>query len=142
MTMALGVVLWAVGNGLWWVGWPVAQVVPWWSGFLVLTIAGERLELSRMLRLSVPQQVLFLVAVSLVLAGLRPCNGLCGWCASDRGGNGGAGRVVTAVRHGPAHQTAHRRTTLHGRLCTVRLWMAGPRRSAHVVPCWYRGRAV
>jgi hypothetical protein len=48
----------------------VAQVVPWWSGFLVLTIAGERLAWSRMLRLSVPQQVLFLVAVSLVQAGL------------------------------------------------------------------------
>ena len=70
MTMALGVVLWVVGNGLWLFGWPLAQVVPWWSGFLVLTIAGERLELSRLLRLSVPQQAMFLGAVSIVLAGL------------------------------------------------------------------------
>jgi hypothetical protein len=45
-TMALGALLWLVGNACWLVGWPVPQVVPWWSGFLVLTIAGERLELS------------------------------------------------------------------------------------------------
>jgi hypothetical protein len=70
VTMALGALLWLVGNAFWLVGWPVAQVVPWWSGFLVLTIAGERLELSRLLRLSVLHHVLFLLAVSLVLAGL------------------------------------------------------------------------
>jgi hypothetical protein len=44
VTMALGALLWLVGNSLWLLGWPLAQVVPWWSGFLVLTIAGERLE--------------------------------------------------------------------------------------------------
>ena len=62
--------LWLVGNTCWLVGWPVPQVVPWWSGFLVLTIAGERLELSRVLRLSVLHHVLFLLAVSVLLAGL------------------------------------------------------------------------
>jgi hypothetical protein len=70
VTMALGALLWLVGNAFWLVGWPVAHVVPWWSGFLVLTIAGERLELSRLLRLSVLHHVLFLLAVSLLLAGL------------------------------------------------------------------------
>ena len=68
--MALGTFLWFVGNSAWLLGWPVAQVVPWWSGFLVLTIAGERLELSRLLRLSGLHHVLFLLAVSLLLAGL------------------------------------------------------------------------
>jgi hypothetical protein len=68
--MALGALLWLVGNSGWLAGWPVAQVVPWWSGFLVLTIAGERLELSRLLRLSVLHHVLFLLAVSVLLAGL------------------------------------------------------------------------
>ena len=72
-TMALGALLWLVGNAYWLVGWPVPQVVPWWSGFLVLTIAGERLELSRLLRLSVLHHVLFLLAVSIFLAGL------CSW---------------------------------------------------------------
>jgi hypothetical protein len=70
MTMALGALLWLVGNGVWLAGWPVARVVPWWSGFLVLTIAGERLELSRLLRLSGLHYVLFLLAVSILLAGL------------------------------------------------------------------------
>ena len=70
VTMALGAFLWLVGNSCWLVGWPVAQVVPWWSGFLVLTIAGERLELSRLLRLSVLHHLLFLLAVSVLLAGL------------------------------------------------------------------------
>ena len=69
-TMALGALLWLVGNAGWLVGWPVPQVVPWWSGFLVLTIAGERLELSRLLRLSVLHHGLFLLAVSIFLAGL------------------------------------------------------------------------
>ena len=68
--MALGALLWVVGNSLWLMGWPLAQVVPWWSGFLVLTIAGERLELSRILRLSVTHHVLFLLAVGMLLAGL------------------------------------------------------------------------
>jgi len=69
-TMALGALLWLVGNAGWLVGWPVPQVVPWWSGFLVLTIAGERLELSHLLRLSVLHHGLFLLAVSIFLAGL------------------------------------------------------------------------
>jgi hypothetical protein len=70
VTMALGTLLWLVGNSLWLLGWPLAQVVPWWSGFLVLTIAGERLELSRLLRLSWVHQMLFLLAMGLLLAGL------------------------------------------------------------------------
>ncbi len=49
-TMAGGGLFWAVGNGLWLGGLPLARVVWWWVGFLVLTIAGERLELSRLLR--------------------------------------------------------------------------------------------
>jgi hypothetical protein len=70
VTMALGALLWLVGNSYWLMGWPVARVVPWWSGFLVLTIAGEGLELSRLLRLSVLHYGLFLLAVRALLAGL------------------------------------------------------------------------
>ncbi len=50
LTMLVGVLCWLVGNLLWLAGQPVFQVVFWWMGFLVLTIAGERLELSRVLR--------------------------------------------------------------------------------------------
>jgi hypothetical protein len=70
VTMALGALLWAVGNSVWLAGWPLAAVVPWWSGFLVLTIAGERLELSRLLRLAVLQRLAFLLAAGIFLVGL------------------------------------------------------------------------
>ena len=48
-TLAAGVASWLAGNLLWLGGFSVFAVVPWWAGFLVLTIAGERLELSRFL---------------------------------------------------------------------------------------------
>lgn len=43
----LGAVLALGGALLWWAGVPVPALVPWLVGFLVLTIAGERLELAR-----------------------------------------------------------------------------------------------
>jgi hypothetical protein len=70
VTMALGVLLWLVGNGAWLAGWPLYRVVPWWMGFLVYTIAGERLDLSRLLRLSRMSQTLFVLSLGLFLAGL------------------------------------------------------------------------
>ncbi|MBX3001029.1 MAG: hypothetical protein KF893_21080 [Caldilineaceae bacterium] len=70
VTISLGVVLWAVGNLLWLAGWAIPQVVFWWAGFLVFTIAGERLELSRLLRLSRPVQGLFLASAGVLLGGL------------------------------------------------------------------------
>lgn len=40
--------LMAVGSAVLWLGdVPVPRLVPWWVGFLVLTVAGERLELMR-----------------------------------------------------------------------------------------------
>ena len=47
VTMAIGAGCWATGNLLWVLGTPVHAVALWWLSFLVLTIAGERLELSR-----------------------------------------------------------------------------------------------
>ena len=69
-TMALGAVAWLVGNGLWLAGLSIPLVVPWWVGFLLLTIAGERLELSRVMRLSLYSYRLFALAVALILGGL------------------------------------------------------------------------
>ena len=65
-TLAAGAACWAAGNLLWAGGAPVYAVVPWWAGFLVLTIAGERLELSRFLPPSRNAQRVFIA----VLAGL------------------------------------------------------------------------
>jgi hypothetical protein len=45
--MTLGGASWVVGNSLWLAGWNVNRVVPWWIGFLALTIIGERLDLAR-----------------------------------------------------------------------------------------------
>lgn len=70
VTMALGGLAWVIGNTLWWRGWPLPVAALWWMGFLVLTIAGERLELSRMLRLSVWSQRAFVGATALVIVGL------------------------------------------------------------------------
>lgn len=69
-TMGGGAVLWFLGNLFWYSGYPLYQVVPWWAGFLVLTIAGERLELSRLLRLSGWGRLKFLLGQGIFLSGL------------------------------------------------------------------------
>lgn len=69
-TMGLGALLWFVGNLLWHRGYPLYEVVPWWTGFLVLTIAGERLELSRFLRPSIWSGAGFVLGNGAFLAGL------------------------------------------------------------------------
>lgn len=47
LIIAAGAACWMAGNLLWALGTPVYDVVAWWLSFLILTIAGERLELSR-----------------------------------------------------------------------------------------------
>ena len=69
-TMGLGALVWLAGNALWLAGRPIHRVVLWWAGFLVLTIVGERLELSRLLRLSGYSVVAFILATGLFLAGV------------------------------------------------------------------------
>jgi hypothetical protein len=68
--MGLGALLWLAGNGLWLAGQPLATVAPWWAGFFILTIAGERLELARVLLLRRSARGQFLASTGLLLAGL------------------------------------------------------------------------
>ncbi len=70
VTMGLGALAWLIGNGLWLIGWPVHRVVLWWAAYLVLTIAGERLELARILRPSRASLAAFLIVTGLFLVGL------------------------------------------------------------------------
>lgn len=56
--MGVGANLWLVGNIIWLRGFAISHVVLWWMGFLVLTIVGERIELSRVLMLKKKAQVL------------------------------------------------------------------------------------
>lgn len=69
-TMALGAALWLASSLLAVTGHGPTRLAPWWIGFLVLTIAGERLELARVLpphRLVVPG---FVAALALTVGGL------------------------------------------------------------------------
>jgi hypothetical protein len=68
--MTLGAGTWLVGNLLWLSGAAHFVAVPWWMGFLVLTIAGERLELSRMLLHGPRTRSAFLVLVAILLLAL------------------------------------------------------------------------
>jgi len=70
VTMAIGAAMWLVGNMLIWLGQPVYAAVGWWIGFLLLTVAGERLELGRILRHSQRVISLFFGATGIFTAGL------------------------------------------------------------------------
>lgn len=69
VVMASGGLAWVVGNILWMSGTPLFQMVFWWMAFLVLTIAGERLELSRVLHPSPGQVRTFGFFTALLLTG-------------------------------------------------------------------------
>ena len=70
VTMALGALAWLVGNALWVADWQIPRFIPWWVGFLVLTIVGERLELNRLTRPSGAVLATFALALALFCAGL------------------------------------------------------------------------
>lgn len=68
--MALGALCWFIGTVLWFAGYPVYQIVQLWVAFLILTIVGERLELSRIRRLTPISERLFVMAVAVYLFGV------------------------------------------------------------------------
>lgn len=70
VTMGTGAVAWLIGNMIWLSGRPIYQASYWWAGFLLLVIAGERLELSRVLRLTKRTTRLFALAAGLFGLGL------------------------------------------------------------------------
>ncbi len=70
VTMALGASMWLVGNVLWLLGESIYSAVPWWTGFLILTICDERLELSRVLWLKQSSRNFFKLAIGIFTAGL------------------------------------------------------------------------
>jgi len=69
VTMALGAVSWLVGNLLWLTGTGISGVVALWVNFLVLTIAGERLELSRFLPPSPGAKRIFKAILAMLVVG-------------------------------------------------------------------------
>jgi hypothetical protein len=105
-TMGLGAIAWAVGNALWLAGWPIPYLIPWWIGFLVLTIVGERLELSRFAAPLRGRRAGFIAAVGLYAVGILLSLGWLGlgWTVT------GAGMLAMALWlliHDLARQTIH-----------------------------------
>lgn len=68
-TLLIAALCWLLGCVLWLCGFNLAQVMPWWMGFLIITIVGERLELSRFMRPSYGSKILFVFALLVFLAG-------------------------------------------------------------------------
>jgi len=70
VAMALGALAFSIGSVLWLLGWSIPRVVLWWETFLVLTIAGERLELGRLVRLSKQAIQAFSIAMFILILGI------------------------------------------------------------------------
>lgn len=69
-TLLLGSLSWFCGNLFWLNGTSSVHLMPWWISFLVLTIAGERLELSRVLPPSLNSKLVFVFIITLFLIGV------------------------------------------------------------------------
>lgn len=95
---------WPVAALLWLLGRPVSQVVPWLAAFLVLTIAGERLELARLGRLTAAARRSFVLVGAVLAAGI-----LLSLALPDTGvrlaGIGLVGLAAWLVRHDVARRT-------------------------------------
>ncbi|MCC6851811.1 MAG: hypothetical protein IT502_05805 [Rubrivivax sp.] len=70
LVIALAAACWMIGTAQWAAGAPIHRVVGWWLAFLVLTIAGERLELSRFAPPAATAVRLFFGIVAALLAAL------------------------------------------------------------------------
>lgn len=64
-----GALAWLAGNVAWAVSALPRAAVPWWASFVVLTIAGERLELSRVAPPPATARRLFWPPIALLVAG-------------------------------------------------------------------------
>jgi hypothetical protein len=101
--LAVAAACWAVGTLLWINGGNVADVTGWWIAFLILTIAAERLELSRVLSPPRSSQVIFALAAALVIAGL--VRGELGGQTAPFSGGGLLLATAWLVRHDVALRT-------------------------------------
>jgi hypothetical protein len=104
VTMAAGALAWLAGNARWLAGAEIPEAVTWWAGFLVLTIAGERLELSRLLPVARADRGVFLTILVLFAGAL-----FAGGVGSDGGARatGAAFLALTLwlLRHDVARRT-------------------------------------
>jgi hypothetical protein len=64
-----GALCWLAGNLLFALNWPAAAVAPWWFAFLVMTVAAERLEMTRMMRRRAAAQPALVTVLALMALG-------------------------------------------------------------------------
>jgi hypothetical protein len=69
VALTVGAACWVIGTFQWLIGEFSPAVTGWWLNFLVLTVAAERLELSRMRDPSRWSQITFVAAILLLLFG-------------------------------------------------------------------------
>jgi len=69
VVMAVAALLGLAGNVLWLTGKGVSEIALWWAGYLILTVAGERLEMSRLLFPSANARRIFMAATGVFLVG-------------------------------------------------------------------------
>lgn len=68
--LGIGSILWTASVVFWLFGFALYRVAPWWAGLLVVTIVGERLELSRMTGVTDAARRYFVASLVLFLGGL------------------------------------------------------------------------
>lgn len=107
MIMAVGALAWVAAAVLWLAGAGPIRITPLLAAFLVLTIVGERLELSRLTLPFIGSRRRFLLAVSLFVVGvaIAPV-----WRSAGLtiGGIGMLGQVAWLSRYDIARRTVHR----------------------------------
>lgn len=69
VTLGVGALCWLIGNLAWLTTGTPGIALPWWLAFLVVTIAGERLELTRFLPARRAAPPLFVAAAGSLIAG-------------------------------------------------------------------------
>ena len=67
--LTIAALLWLAGNLIWLASGSMVPAVPLWAAFLLLTIAGERLELSRFLPTPLIARIAFAIIVAALSAG-------------------------------------------------------------------------
>lgn len=107
--MGLGALAWAIGALIWLFDATLLDVVPWLAAFLILTIVGERLELSRTSRPPAAARVALLAAVAVFLAGVT----LTMWWPGTGIRVAGAGLLAQALWLG-RFDVARRTVRMHG----------------------------
>ena len=68
--MIVGAVGWAVGNAIVLLGGGYPQAVPWWIAFILLTVFGERLELSKFLPTSKKKRTTMVISIAIYMVGI------------------------------------------------------------------------